>query len=370
MKYREIENEIELIKLINDLSKLSGFAFQSIDFYKVETLLTNKSFSNCIFLGCKIPVSLNQCMENDNLIFPELNTPFNPYKNSLYTRNSLMKEYEIGKPESYEKTLDKIIYNHYLNNGKEAGDIKETLSRRLHDHAISDALYDFLQKYDEQKIVAIMGGHDLARNDINYLKVAYISKRLTELGYLMISGGGSGAMEATHLGAWFAGKSETELKSAINILSEAPSYKDKLWLDKAFCVLQDYPDSDYESLGIPTWLYGHEPPTPFASKIAKYFENSIREEGLLAIAKGGVVFAPGNAGTIQEIFQDATQNHYLSYGYASPMVFFNSSYWTRDKPIYPLLQDMAVKGNYKNLILSCYDKEDDVVSEILKFTSK
>ena len=31
-------------------------------------------------------------------------------------------------------------------------------------------------------------------------------------------------------------------------------------------------------LGIPTWLYGHEPTTPFARVIAKYFQNSIREK--------------------------------------------------------------------------------------------
>ena len=48
----------------------------------------------------------------------------------------------------------------------------------------------------------------------------------------------------------------------------------------------------------------------FATDIAKYFENSLREEGLLALALAGVVFARGNAGTVQEIFQDACQNYY------------------------------------------------------------
>ena len=41
--------------------------------------------------------------------------------------------------------------------------------------------------------------------------------------------------------------------------------------------------------------------------------------GLLAIAKHGVIYAPGSAGTIQEIFQDAAQNHYSSFGPPSPM---------------------------------------------------
>ncbi len=370
MSYREIENEMELVELINNSSNISRIAFQSVDFRTVEELLDNITFVDCIFLGCKLPASFLGCLKNDNLIFPEINTPYNPYTSSLYTRDTLYGQYVLGEPESYQNTLDKIVYNHFLTTGKEANDIKETLSRRLHDHAISDALYDFLEKYEEKKVVAIMGGHDLGRDDKNYLEVASISKRLTELGYLMISGGGPGAMEATHLGAYFADKDEKQLKEAVEILAEAPSYQDKLWLDKAFRVLNDYPSSEYESLGIPTWLYGHEPPTPFATKIAKYFENSIREEGLLAIAKGGVIFAPGNAGTIQEVFQDANQNHYLSFGYASPMVFFNSSYWTSERPIYPLLSKMASEGKYKNLILSNYDYKEDVVGEILKFTTK
>jgi predicted Rossmann-fold nucleotide-binding protein len=64
-------------------------------------------------------------------------------------------------------------------------------------------------------------------------------------------------------------------------------------------------------------------PTPFATHIAKYFANSVREEGLLAIAKGGVIFTPGSAGTMQEIFQDLAQNHYQSFGVSSPMVFMD-----------------------------------------------
>ena len=226
---------------------------------------------------------------------------------------------------------------------------------------------NFLEAYKEKKIVAVMGGHSLLRNNSDYIEVAKISKKLTELGYLTISGGGPGAMEATHLGAWLAGKSENDLVDSVNILSQAPSYKNRLWLDKSYEVLELFPSSKYESLGIPTWLYGHEPPTPFASKIAKYFANSVREDGLLAIAKGGVIFAPGSAGTIQEIFQDATQNHYLSFGYASPMVFLNKEYWTVQRPILPLLEKMISENKYKNILLSSHNQSEEIVSELEKF---
>ncbi|MBN2818521.1 MAG: hypothetical protein JXP36_06110, partial [Bacteroidales bacterium] len=78
-------------------------------------------------------------------------------------------------------------------------------------------------------------------------------------------------------------------------------------------------------------------------------------------------FAPGSAGTIQEVFQDATQNHYLSFGYASPMVFFNRAYWNNEYPVYPLLLELKQSGKYKNLILSNHDQGGEVVAELLKF---
>ena len=243
-----------------------------------------------------------------------------------------------------------------------------TLARRLHDHSITDALYGFLQGCKSTRVVAIMGGHGLMRNDGMFTTVARLSKRLTEAGYLMVSGGGPGAMEATHVGAWFAGRDEPKMLRAIEILSQAPSYKDALWLDKAFEVKSLYPQTEFESVGIPTWLYGHEPPTPFASRIAKYFTNSVREDGLLAIATGGVIFSPGSAGTIQEIFQDATQNHYLSFGTASPMIFLDTHYWTIERPVYPLLKSLADQGKYQNMILSLFDHEEDVISEVKRFT--
>ena len=204
-----------------------------------------------------------------------------------------------------------------------------------------------------------MGGHGLSRLDIAYRQVVLLSKRLAELGFLMISGGGPGAMEATHLGAWMAGRSEEELQEAFSIMSVAPLYTDKLWLSTAWEVHNRFPNLGYESLGIPTWLYGHEPSTPLATHIAKYFDNSIREDGILTISKGGVIYTPGSAGTLQEIFQEAVQNHYLTFGYASPMIFMGKKYWTEEVPVWPLIMHLVDTGRYKNLILCLTDEVGD-----------
>jgi hypothetical protein len=94
------------------------------------------------------------------------------------------------------------------------------------------------------------------------------------------------------------------------------------WLTPAYTISQAIKRSG-ESLAVPTWYYGHEPTSPFASHIAKYFQNSLREDGLITLAAHGIIFAQGKAGTLQEIFQDGVRNYYRSEEDPfSPMVFF------------------------------------------------
>ena len=288
-------------------------------------------------------------------------------RKELYTAETLYAGYRPGEPESYQSCYDAQVYRHYLKTGKTAAPLREALARTLHDYAMTAAMNEFLSHYPERRVAGIMGGHGLLRTDDMYLTVALVSKRLTESGYLMVSGGGPGAMEATHLGAWMAGRTDEELHEALALLAKAPSFKDKEWIDTAFQVRQRFPQTTYQSLGVPTWLYGHEPATPLATHIAKYFENALREDGILTIAKGGIVYSPGSAGTMQEIFQDAVQNHYLSFGYASPMVFLGRRYWTEEMPVYPLLQHLVKQGKYQNLLLSLSDEVEEVVAAILSF---
>jgi predicted Rossmann-fold nucleotide-binding protein len=370
MNYREIESQKEFKKLLQSNEKtISKTAFQKIDMVNCELPVIDFNFSDCVFLACLMSQEIKNHLENNNFIFPDLDVPFNVYPNTLYSKDDLYGKYNTGQIETYANTYDKTVYDHFIKTGKEAQSIKETLARRLHDHSITDALYDFLESFDERKVIAIMGGHNLARNTEDYKAIAKLSKQLTELGFLMVSGGGPGAMEATHLGAWFAGRTFHELVCAFDTLDAAPLYTDELWLDTAMQVINDFPKYNYESLGIPTWLYGHEPPTPFASKIAKYFANSVREDGLLTIAKGGIIFSPGSAGTIQEIFQEVTQNHYLSFGYASPMIFMNKTFWTYETPVYNYLQELTKKGKLKNLILSIHDEAEPIIKELINFSS-
>lgn len=293
--------------------------------------------------------------------------PYSPNPKELYSAATLYKGFDWRHPETYEYCFDNRVYNHFLAHGKRADMEWEALARALHDYCITNHMYKLLGEYDEKKVVGVMGGHALLRTDPMYRKIVYISKVLAENGCLMVSGGGPGAMEATHLGAWLAGRTLKDVNEALGILTASPCFKDEGWLESAFCVIEEYPCGPFRSLGIPTFLYGHEPSCPFATHIAKYFQNSIREDEILTIAKGGLVFTPGSAGTMQEIFQDAVQNHYLSFGYASPMVFVGVDFWTNEMPVYPMLQGLMKSGRYKNLILSISDEEHEVVEHILDF---
>ena len=366
--YTEIKTQEHLHDVLQQPTDkpLRRVAFHGVDLRIEAERALEHQYRDCLFLACQMPHGLKRRL-TDSLVFPNMGELFR-FQTELYTAETLYEGFDPDKQGSEKQCFDAKVYRHYIERGKQATDIKETLARTLHDHSISNCLHHFLNRYPEGDIVGVMGGHALSRCDEKYAQVARIAKRLTERGKLMVSGGGPGAMEATHLGAWMAGRSQEELDEALKMLGEAPHFTDPDWLATAFRVRQRFPQERFESLGIPTWLYGHEPSTPLATRIAKYFDNSIREDGILTIAKGGIIYTPGSAGTLQEIFQDAVQNHYLSFGYASPMVFVGREYWMSEVPVYPLILDLVSKGRYKNLILAISDKDEDIVNEILRFT--
>ena len=300
-------------------------------------------------------ISVSDFHALENIAEYLIKVPYDTTPQSLYTPEAL-----------YGDGYDSRVYNHYLATGKFSGSEAEMLARALHDYGMDRALNEYLSHYKPEKIVGVMGGHGMSRTDKMYREIVLLSKTLTERGALMVTGGGPGAMEATHLGAWMAGRSIGDVDRALEIVSPTPVFGDDSWLKTAFAVREEFPQGGYHSLGIPTWLYGHEPTTPFATDIAKYFDNSIREDTILTIAFGGIVFTPGSAGTMQEIFQEAVQNHYLTFGVSSPMVFLGREFWTEEIPVYPFLEKLVADKKYKNLLLTLTDSAEEAI-EVLRF---
>jgi hypothetical protein len=162
-------------------------------------------------------------------------------------------------------------------------------------------------------------------------------------------------MEAANLGAWLAPFAADQRDEALGLLREAPSYGDDAaaYTAAARAVRTRWPRGG-ESLAVPTWVYLDEPTGAFASHIAKYFTNSIREDGLLAIARSGVVYAPGGAGTTQEIFTDTAQNSLTLYGVRSPMVFFDRPFFTEARPeLIAAVRRQADEFGWADLVTTC-----------------
>ena len=312
---------------------------------------------------------LEEVAKDDLSVFiPKMDKPFSTYPKGLYTSKILYEGYDFHDESTFPTCYDSKVYKHYIDQGKQGHEVRETLARSLHDHFITHALYKMLHHYDEKDVIGIMGGHAKRRDDPQYRQIVFLSKKLTEMGRLMVTGGGPGAMEATHLGSWMAGRSEAETNEAIDMLIASPTFRDEGWLRRSFEVMERFPlQSDFRSLAIPTWYYGHEPTAPFATDIAKYFDNSVREDGIVTIAKGGIIYTPGSAGTMQEIFQDAGQNHYESVGYASPMIFMGKDYYTNCMPAYTLLKDLSDRGLFKNMLLTISDDNDEIIDAIVRF---
>lgn len=341
-------------------NSLTDVACQGLDLVDRSWALVKADARGAFFLGCRIePSTLDHLLDQGAVVFPALpDLPFRAFRPTLYTTDELYDGFEPTNPHTYDGTCDARTYRWHLETIADH-DVVRTLAERIHDHAIDDALRAMLAQVGEERVVAIMGGHGLGRDHATYRQVAELGRGLTREGFYIATGGGPGAMEAANLGAWLAEHPDDALDQALAVLAQAPGYEPVgNWLRTAFAVRARFGDrsgSGPSSLGVPTWHYGHEPPNVFAGEIAKYFANSIREDGLLAIALGGVVFAPGSAGTIQEIFQDAAQNHYKSFGRASPMVFLDQAYWTETKPVYPLLCDLATGHAYRSLITATDD---------------
>ena len=350
--FKEIEGISEFLK---NGYNIENCVVQDIDFRGLQINWKSVKLKGCCFLGCTFSADSLPYIYQEATVFPHPhNIPYQPYRKNLYSWQELAKGHE-------KCSVDLDIYNHF-SKYRHHHDVVEMLYQRLHDHAIDDALYDLLNHHGDKKVVGIMGGHGTKRTDPNYAKAALTAQALAADGYYVASGGGPGIMEASNFGAYMANYTPQDLLTALEMMTDAPHYTDADYHDLAVSVLDRYTNGN-SNLAIPTWFYGHEPSNVFASSIAKYFSNSIREDTLLAISLHGVVYAPGSAGTTQEIFMDAAQNHYGTFGDVSPMVFLGTERYTKETNLYQTLYDLAEgKAYQKSMHLT--DEPLDVLSFI------
>ncbi len=337
---------------------LRGHVLQSLDLTDRLAVLAEVEVEGALFLGCTLPQWMAQALiARHAVVFPQLpDVPFNPYRASLYSPDELYAGLEHG----YAGTPDGVVYDWTRCDACRLLD--GTLAQALHDHAIGDALTEAVP--DPRRGVGIMGGHAVTRDSALYAQAAHLGHALADAGHLVVTGGGPGVMEAANLGAALTGGAAA-VDAACAALASVPDFHDRVgpWAATAFEV-RDRFAATRANLGVPTWFYGHEPPNVFATQVAKYFDNALREDALLTLCGAGIVFVAGAAGTTQEIFQAVTRNYYArEAGEVRPMVLVGRAYWTEVLPAWPLLASLA-RGRLMEPHVHLVDSLDEVAAII------
>ncbi|XAZ32172.1 Rossmann fold nucleotide-binding protein [Paenarthrobacter ureafaciens] len=339
----DVESLIHFDRLVSaGAHSMHGWHAQSLDLRGRSRELLALNPQGAIFLGCTFDDGVeDQLRSQGALIFPKLQgVPFNPYRGSLYTAAEL---YPGISTKEYEHTLDARVYHWSILPGQRSR-LDSTLAAALHDHAIGDALEEAMANgaLAGSRLVGVMGGHAAQRGSREFSDAARLGRLLAHAGLTVATGGGPGAMEAANMGAYLSAMPDDDFRTAVQQLAAVPGFRPSVtaWARQAAAVVENYPDGT-ATLGIPTWFYGHEPPNLFATHIAKYFANAIREAILLELCNGGIIFLPGAAGTVQEIFQDACENYYGAPETITPMVLVGRDHWERTYPAWPMLQSLA-----------------------------
>ncbi|GAA4197183.1 LOG family protein [Microbacterium oryzae] len=341
MKHRRgrivtVESLDELDARLSDgARRLRGWRIVGLDLTRRSAALDACDTSRTTFAGCRFaPGDETKHALRGALVLPDVAVaPVDPQRDTLYTAD------ELYDAPTWRTSLDGRAYAWSQRDRSP----ESVLVRVLHDAGVDAALERWL---DGRRLVGVMGGHAMQRGDAAYAEAARLGRLLAtdrDGGRLVVAtGGGPGAMEAANLGARLARRPPEELEAALATLGGHPSFHPSVdaWADAARAVIAAS-DDPVASLGVPTWHYGHEPPNLFATAIAKYFRNALRESILLQLCDQGIVFLPGAGGTVQEIFQDACENYYATPETVGEMVLVGREYWTRTYPAWPLLDALA-----------------------------
>lgn len=342
---------------------LRGVVIEGVDLSGCGLDWDEMDVAGSAFLACGFPDgdAALAVQANGAVVIPDLSAgrPYRVYPSGLY-------DYEALSGSGADAEIARWVLDH-----PEPMTPVEAIAQRMHDTAMTDAISDLVRPDGDQplRVVGVMGGHAVRRDCAEYAAVVRLGYELTRAGYFVATGGGPGVMEAANLGAYLtregpAGEGDP-IAVALEVLATAPEIDKSDYREAAEQVYARRAGaSGGSSLAIPTWLYWHEPVGRFATHIAKYFANSIREDGLLRLAEHGIVFARGGAGTIQEVFQDAALNAYALPAERVPMVFLGREFFACNGIWEAVRGQAAIAEPPYDELLTLTDDIGEVVSAI------
>ncbi len=335
-RVRRVES-VEEFDQVALTGSFAGCRVQAVDLTERTFALLVTDTSRAVFLGCPMePQALAHVRAGGALVLPpDPDLPFDPFRSTPYGPDELYAGLVEG---GYGGTPDARTYA-WSRRTSAGGDVYASMLRTVHDDSLSDALGDTLRG---RQVVGVMGGHAVERGTEAYERAALLGRELARSGLTVATGGGPGAMEAANFGAYAAPYDDVMLGKALSVLTRTPSFEPSVdrWAATAFAVRERWPDGG-DSCSLPTWRHGHEPPNAFAAHIAKFFADTARADGLLSRCDAGVVFLPGSAGTVQEIFDAATRHYYGSRGEPTALVLVDRAHWATRLPAWPLLESLA-----------------------------
>ncbi len=276
-----------------------------------------------------------------------------PPPSALYTCDQLMTGYQAEDVHSIARTFtfeQYLAFEPYKSSGILDRDGLAAIG--AHDARINQLLLEYLYALDTpQKIVGMMGGHSVGRSTAAYADLANLARFLSQNGYLIVTGGGPGLMEAGHLGVYGRALDDAVWDQVVaqlrairprsdqDIVPNADPFpapdaerltlaqKEGLhrWYHYGAALREAITTEPGKSLTVSTLQYGTEPVMPMATIYAGYFQNSIRESQLVRESRAGIIYGRGGGGTLREIWQDLEENYYVKRREElTPMIFFDA----------------------------------------------